>query len=126
MPANPAGASRLQSNALVGRVAEALGRSAPLSASCNPSQNPYDDDVPTILRERGFRFFFYMADRFEPPHVHVERDDCAAKLWLDPLEFAFIEGFRRHEANDILHITEQHRDEFLRAWYKTFGDLSHE
>ncbi len=80
--------------------------------------------VPTILRERGFRFFFYMADRFEPPHVHVQRDDCAAKLWLDPLEFAFVEGFRRHEANDILLITEQHRDEFLRAWYKTFGDLS--
>ena len=97
-----------------------------LRASCHPNRKPYGENVPTILRERGFRFFFYMADRFEPPHVHVQRDDCAAKLWLDPLEFAFIEGFRRHEANDILHITEQHRDEFLRAWYKTFGDLSHE
>lgn len=96
------------------------------SASCNPSRKPYNEDVPTILRERGFRFFFYMADRFEPAHVHVQRDDCAAKLWLDPLEFAFVEGFRRHEANDILHITERHRNEFLRAWYKTFGDLSHE
>ena len=97
-----------------------------LRTSCNPSRKPYDADVPTILRERGFRFFFYMADRFEPPHVHVQHEDCAAKLWLDPLEFAFIEGFRRHEANEILHITEQHRDEFLRAWYKAFGDLSHE
>src|SRR5712672_3279521 len=79
---------------------------ASLRASCNPHRKPYREDVPTILRERGFRFFFYMADRFEPPHVHVQRDDCAAKLWLDPLEFAFVEGFRRHEANDILHITE--------------------
>jgi len=82
--------------------------------------------VPTILRERGYRFFFYMADRFEPPHIHVQRDNCAAKLWLDPLEFAFIEGFRRHESNDIHQITKMHLDEFLQAWYRTFGDLSHE
>jgi hypothetical protein len=39
-----------------------------------------------------------MADRYEPPHVHVQRDDNAAKLWLDPLEFAYIEGFRRQLA----------------------------
>jgi len=42
------------------------------------------------------------------------------------LEFAFAEGFRRHECNDILHITEAHLDEFRQAWYRTFGDLSHE
>ena len=46
----------------------------------NPNRKPYREDVPTILRERGFRFFFYMADKFEPPHVHVQREDCAAKL----------------------------------------------
>ncbi len=67
-----------------------------------------------------------MADRFEPPHIHVQRGDSAAKLWLDPLEFAFAEGFRRHEANDIMEITQEHRDEFLQAWYKTFGHLGHE
>src|SRR5438445_335571 len=60
------------------------------------------------------------------PPVRVQRDDCAAKLWLDPLEFAFAEGFRRHECNDILQITESHLDEFRQAWYRTFGDLSHE
>ncbi len=79
--------------------------------------------MPTILRERGCRFFFFMADRYEPPHVHVTKDDNAAKLWLDPLEFAYVEGFRRHECNEILHITEAHLDEFLRLWYQTFGGL---
>src|SRR5256886_13761653 len=44
---------------------------------------------------------------------HVQRSDCAAKLWLDPLEFAFVEGFRRHGCNDLLRITESHLDEFL-------------
>jgi hypothetical protein len=52
--------------------------------------------MPTVLRERGYRFFFYMADRFEPAHINVERDESAAKVWLDPLEFGFVEGFREH------------------------------
>ena len=77
--------------------------------------------MPTILSEHGYRFFFFMADRYEPPHVHVTKDDNAAKLWLDPLEFAYVEGFRRHECNEILRITEIHLDEFLRSWYRTFG-----
>jgi hypothetical protein len=79
--------------------------------------------MPTVLRERGYRFFFYMADRLEPAHIHVERDDSAAKVWLDPLEFSFVEGFREHECNEILRITDAHLDEFLRAWYVTFGGL---
>ena len=79
--------------------------------------------MPTVLRERGYRFFFYMADRLEPAHIHVERDDSAAKVWLDPLEFSFVEGFREHECNEILRITDAHLDEFLRAWYIAFGGL---
>jgi hypothetical protein len=82
--------------------------------------------MPTIHRERGYRFFFFMADRYEPPHVHVQKADNAAKLWLDPLEFSYVEGFRRHECSEILRITEEHFNEFLGAWYKSFGDLNHE
>ena len=80
--------------------------------------------MPTILRERGYRFFFYMADRYEPPHIHVQREDYSAKLWLDPLEIAFVEGFRAHDCQDILEITRDHLDEFRIAWYKTFGGLN--
>ncbi|MFN2499896.1 MAG: DUF4160 domain-containing protein [Pyrinomonadaceae bacterium] len=36
--------------------------------------------MPTILRVRPYRFFFYASDRNEPPHVHVERDDKLAKF----------------------------------------------
>ena len=82
--------------------------------------------MPTILREKGFRFYFYMADRYEPPHIHVSRDDCVAKLWLDPLEFAHIDGFRYHDCNEITHITEMHLDEFIQAWYRIFGKLNHD
>jgi hypothetical protein len=34
--------------------------------------------VPTVLREKGYRFFFYMADRYEPPHIHVAKQDTRA------------------------------------------------
>ena len=82
--------------------------------------------MPTILREHGYRFFFYVADRFEPPHVHIQRDDNAAKVWLDPLEISFSDGFRRHECNEILRITEQHLGKFLAAWHRKFGGLTDE
>ena len=39
--------------------------------------------VPTVLRVGPYRCFFFAGDRMEPPHVHVERDDHRAKLWLD-------------------------------------------
>ena len=31
------------------------------------------------------RFIFYSADRDEPPHVHVEREESEAKFWIDPV-----------------------------------------
>jgi hypothetical protein len=44
-------------------------------------------------------------------------------VWLDPLEFSFVEGFREHECKQILRMTDAHLDEFLRAWYVAFGGL---
>ncbi len=41
--------------------------------------------MPTILIEGCYRFFFDSADRDEPPHVHVERDQCSAAFWLEPV-----------------------------------------
>jgi len=77
--------------------------------------------VPTVLCEKGYRFFFYMADRYEPPHIHVARQDAAAKFWLDPLELEFNDGFRDHELSEILRIIEAHMDDLRSAWYKSFG-----
>lgn len=41
--------------------------------------------MPTIRRIGPYRFFFYAGDRDEPPHIHDERDQSAAKFWIDPL-----------------------------------------
>ncbi|MFY9618426.1 MAG: DUF4160 domain-containing protein [Pyrinomonadaceae bacterium] len=43
--------------------------------------------MPTVLRNGPYRFFFYAGDREEPPHIHVERDDCLAKFGLNRFDF---------------------------------------
>lgn len=40
------------------------------------------------MRVGPHRYFFYAADSDEPPHVHVQRDNCEAKFWLDPVRLA--------------------------------------
>jgi Domain of unknown function (DUF4160) len=82
--------------------------------------------VPTVLREKGYRFHFYMADRYEPPHIHIAKDDAEAKFWIDPLELADNEGFRPHDLAQIKKIILEHIDEFILSWYNEFGHLKPE
>ncbi len=35
--------------------------------------------IPTIIREQGYRFFFYSKEGNEPVHIHVNKDDMLAK-----------------------------------------------
>jgi len=49
--------------------------------------------MPTVLRVGPYRFFFYSGDGGEPPHIHVERDEHVAKLWLDPVRLAASKSF---------------------------------
>ena len=50
--------------------------------------------MPTVLREGPYRFYFYLGDRPEPPHVHVQRDNHIAKFWLDPVALQSSGGMR--------------------------------
>lgn len=76
--------------------------------------------MPTVLRVGPFRFFFYAGDGGEPPHVHVERDDCEAKFWLDPVRLERSRGFRRAEINRIRELIEEHRERLLEGWNEFF------
>ena len=76
--------------------------------------------MPTVLRVGPFRFFFYAGDGDEPPHVHVERDDCEAKFWLDPVRLERSDGFRRKEINQIRELIEDHREQLLDSWNAFF------
>ena len=77
--------------------------------------------MPTVLRDGPYRFFFYSGDRDEPPHVHVERDDCEAKFWLDPVRLERSRGFSGKEINQIRAIIDGSRQDLLDRWNEYFN-----
>jgi hypothetical protein len=72
--------------------------------------------VPLILSVGPYRFYFYSWDRNEPAHVHVRRDRCVAKIWLDPVVLDRVGGFPEHEARRLVSLVLKHRQELLEAW----------
>jgi hypothetical protein len=76
--------------------------------------------MPTVLRNGPYRFFFYAGDGAEPSHVHIERDDCEAKFWLDPVRLERSHGFSRKEIARIRGLIEQHHPQLLESWHEFF------
>jgi hypothetical protein len=77
--------------------------------------------MPTVLREGGFRFFFFSREGEEPPHIHVEQAERYAKFWLRPVSLASSYGFRSNELGMLLRLVEQHQKKFEEAWYEHFS-----
>ena len=75
---------------------------------------------PTVLRIRGYRFYFF--SREEPRlHVHVQHANGEAKFWLEPVvELAANYGLNPTRLNEALKLIEEHRDEIRSAWAKHF------
>jgi Domain of unknown function (DUF4160) len=72
--------------------------------------------MPTVLRIRGFKFFFFSQEGNEPPHIHVNKGDGSAKFWLNPVKLAYNDGFKKQEVRAIVKILERHENELIRAW----------
>ena len=85
-----------------------------------PERIHWGEPVADCAEER-IAFFFYSADRNEPPHVHVEHQGNIAKIWIDPVRIADTGGLRRGELLDIERLTREHRDGLLEAWNEFFG-----
>ena len=81
----------------------------------------YDAQMPTVLRSGPYRLFLYAGDGSEPPHVHVERDECEAKFWLDPVRLERSRGFPRHELRAIENLVGQYEIQLLERWHEFFG-----
>lgn len=76
--------------------------------------------MPTI-RIGKYKFRFYSSDRFEPPHVHVIRDENQAKIWLQPVSVEYNHGYNPTELNQILKLTRQNQVQLLEAWNEYFS-----
>ncbi|MBN1630499.1 MAG: DUF4160 domain-containing protein [Thermoleophilia bacterium] len=77
--------------------------------------------MPTILRRGPYRFFFYAADRDEPPHIHVECGDGTAKLWLSPVRLVRSRGLSPGQLREMQALVEGHGGTFRRSWHEYFG-----
>jgi hypothetical protein len=76
--------------------------------------------MPTLLVEKGFRFYFYSRQGDEPPHVHVDRSGNSAKFWLANVTCARAGGFAPVELRRIERIIASNRGRFLRKWNEYF------
>ncbi|MFN8259108.1 MAG: DUF4160 domain-containing protein [Bacteroidales bacterium] len=72
--------------------------------------------MPTILRIKGFRFFFWSKEDGEPMHIHVEKADANAKIWLNPVQDAYFYGFTTKEIREIREIVNQNLELFKLKW----------
>jgi hypothetical protein len=77
--------------------------------------------MPEVLRERGFRFFFFSREGNEPRHVHIEKAENYAKFWLDPIELAESRGFRSSDLREVHNLVEAHRESIIIAWNEHFS-----
>jgi hypothetical protein len=76
---------------------------------------------PTVLREKGYRLFFF--SREEPRcHIHVEARGGEAKFGLEPeIELARSHGLSSKQLKEAAAIVESNYDRIIRAWREHFG-----
>jgi uncharacterized protein DUF4160 len=80
--------------------------------------------MPTVLRARSFRFFFYSNEGQprEPLHVHVEQGEREAKFWLRPeVHLAYNDDFSARALRELLTLIEANRGRIEKAWNEFFG-----
>ena len=77
--------------------------------------------MPTVLRSGPYRCYFYAGDQTEPPHVHVERDECEAKYWLNPVRLARSHGFSAKELNGVEKLVASNRQLLMDQWNEFFN-----
>ena len=75
---------------------------------------------PTVLRVKGFRFYFFSREE-RRAHVHVQHADGEAKFWIEPsVELAVNFSLKPKQVTEAQAVIEEHLDEIRSAWAKHF------
>jgi len=77
--------------------------------------------MPTVLKLKGYRFFFFSNEGNEPIHIHVEKAEFYAKFWLDPLYVSINHGFNSKELTEISKIIEENETLIRDKWNEHFS-----
>jgi len=80
--------------------------------------------MPVVFRFNGIRFLFFSNEGVprEPIHIHAQRGECLAKVWLHPepmLEENF--GFSPADLRVILEQVAEHAQDIERHWNEHFS-----
>lgn len=76
---------------------------------------------PTVLRVKGYRFYFFSREEARP-HVHAQHATGEAKIWLEPrIELAQSYSLSAKHTDTIVSLVEEHRDAIRTAWEAHFG-----
>lgn len=75
--------------------------------------------MPTILKENGFKFFFYSNEHL-PKHIHISKGDDYAKFDLENLKFT-INFFSNSDTKKVLKIVKLNQELFKRRWSEYFN-----
>jgi hypothetical protein len=81
-----------------------------------PPGPPKLTGVPTLLRIKGYRVMVFVFEPNEPSHVHVQKDGCEAKFWLDPIDLEWQRGYNQSQLNEIADILLQHQARLIQAY----------
>lgn len=75
---------------------------------------------PTILKIRGYRFFFFSREE-NRMHIHVHCGDGEAKFGLEPeIELAHNYSLSQSHLGEIERLVKEHHHEFTHAWKNYF------
>ena len=74
--------------------------------------------MPTVLRIKGHRFYFWSREDNEPPHIHVETAENACKFWLQPIKLDWAVGYTSKELRQVRELVEEHQNFFMEKWYE--------
>jgi hypothetical protein len=77
--------------------------------------------MPTVLRVKGFRFFFYTNEHL-PIHIHIEKDNKTAKFNLEPLELVYSRRFKAPEISEIRKIVAENAEILTNKWNEYFNN----
>jgi hypothetical protein len=77
--------------------------------------------MPTVLRIRNYRFFFFSNEGNEPSHIHVESGNKYAKFWLEPVQIVRSADFNATELNEIRKLILENLNFVKEKWHEYFG-----
>ncbi|MBI5681833.1 MAG: DUF4160 domain-containing protein [Deltaproteobacteria bacterium] len=76
---------------------------------------------PTILRIKGYRFYF-LSNEEDRMHVHIICGDGEAKFWIEPIiSLATYHKLSSKKLNEIQKLVEEHKNEIIKEWKKYFS-----